>query len=158
MMDEIRNYLFSIICASLICSIAVAVVGKDTSFGKVVKLLTGLILSVVVLAPMVTIRVDDIALYFESLQLNADDAVQEGIAFADTQNQVLIKEKTKTYIMEKAASLGADLEIDIELSDEYPQKPTKVFLSGMVSPYVKSILVNDIRQNLGIPEEEQFWN
>ena len=105
MMDEIRNYLFSIICASLICSIAVAVVGKDTSFGKVVKLLTGLILSVVVLAPMVTIRVDDIALYFESLQLNADDAVQEGIAFADTQNQVLIKEKTKTYIMEKAASL-----------------------------------------------------
>ena len=158
MMGEIRNYLLSIVCVSLICGIAVTVVGKNESFGKVIKLLAGLIMAVVVIAPWTTIQINDISLYFESLELDAKDAVNDGIAYADEQKQAFIKEKAEAYIWDKAASLGAELEINVELSDEGFPKPIQVSLSGMISPYNKSILVKDISQNLGIPEEEQHWN
>lgn len=157
-MEQIREYLVSILCASMICGIALALVGKKETLGKLMKILTGLILTVVVLSPWVSIRLDDITFYLEDLQFEAEDAVASGSAYAASSMEEIIIENVQAYILDKAASQGVEVTVEVRLSKEYPQVPTGVTISGSVSPYAKRILSQDISQNLGIPVEDQLWN
>ena len=153
-MNAIRDYLISIAAVSMITGIVVGITKRSGTVSAIVKLLAGLFVSVTVLYPLVDIRLSGAQYYFEQLSIDADGAASAGQFAAEVEMKELILERCRTYICEKAKTLGADIEVDIYLDDLVP---SSVQISGAVSPHVKQQLSNYITTNLGISLEDQQW-
>ena len=153
-MGEIRQYVFSVICISLICGIMqLLVTGKR---GSSVKLLTGLMVTIVAIGPVLN---GDIDLNFdvEKIADNRQWAILDGEMAAQESLSAYIKESTETYILDKADALGADISVDVELDNDSLPVPFAVTVSGLISPYTKQQLIGYMSEELGINEENQRW-
>jgi len=156
-MDAIGNYLLRILTTALICGILVRITGDKGLLTEIVKLLAGVCMAITVLSPWVNIRLEnmqDIALDFT---VDAETAAEEGKNSAREAISDIIKSQTETYILDKAASLGITVTVEVQLTEDAVPYPAFVTLRGPVSPYVKSVLSNYISENLGIGMEEQKW-
>lgn len=157
-MNWIRNYLLSVTAAAIVCAIAKALVGHKSAHSHLIQLISGIFLSAIVIAPLLKINVPDIEDYMNTVTAESNAAVDHGIIYSNSEVAALIKEKTQAYILDKAAALGADIQVDVLLSDENPPIPERVFIRGTVSPYNKLQLTRCISEQLDIPEEAQIWN
>lgn len=156
-MSGLSKYLISVVVSALICGILTGLVDKKNKQYPLIRLLGGILLSLTVIKPLANIQIDDIALYSRSLSLDAQHAVSYGEALAAEQKNEIIKKKLETYILDKAASLGASLEVSVTLSTEGSCLPEKVTLSGDAAPLCKARLTKIIAEDLGIAEEDQTW-
>ena len=156
-MDAIRAYLLSVIGAAIISALSINFLGKNDAQSAIIKLLAGLFLSITVISPWTRIRLNNISSYFESLKVNADDVVSSGTAVADTALDQIIKERTETYILDKASSYTANINVDVTLSKSTPRTPESVVIYGTVAPYVKQQLQKVMEDDLAIPKENQYW-
>ena len=120
-----------------------------------IKLLSGLFMMYTLLSPLLSMRLREFTQYWENLSSYADSTVCEGLLLAQTERETIIIQQAEAYILRKADSLGAELSVEILLSDGIPDT---VNISGTVSPYVKSQLSKWISDNLGIIAEAQYWN
>ena len=154
-MDAVKDYLLSVTAAALICGIVSCLAGKSGNISKLLKLLCGLFLTAAVISPAVNMKIDDLSTFTDRLAVDADLAVARGEEVASNEMEKIIKEKTEAYILDKAKSLGTDLEIEITLAD---MVPAGVTLTGDISPYARASLSASIAQDFGIPPEEQIWN
>ena len=68
-----------------------------------------------------------------------------------------IKKEVQAYILAKAESLGAQLEVSVVLSDNQFAEPVGVRIAGAISPYAKQVLIQTITDDLGIDREAQQW-
>lgn len=155
-MDAIRQYILSVICMAIVCGI-VQMLFPSGTVASVVKILSGLIVTIAVLSPLLQEKVLQWDLTFESIVSDGEAAVAEGQTAAEDALAQLIKEETQTYILNKASALGADITVEVQLRSEYPNEPASVTVRGAVSPYVKQQLANCLSQELGIAEEDQIW-
>lgn len=156
-MQGIRQYLLSIVTASLISALAIAFVGKKGLYSAVTKLLAGLFLSITVIAPWTNLEINDISSYFDSMEFDAVCAVAEGEHMAETATGTIIKEQTEAYILEKASAIGISVEVVVMFADTSPLLPHTVIITGNASPYEKQVLQLYITEKLGIPKERQSW-
>ena len=69
----------------------------------------------------------------------------------------IIKEQSQAYILDKAVSLGADISVAVTVSETTPPTPIEITVKGAVSPYVKTVLKDYLKEQFGIPEEAQKW-
>lgn len=157
-MEWVRQYIIAIVAAAIICSVVRFLSGKESTPASVVRLLTGLLLSVTVIAPLAHINFTDIPDYIDDFSYASDAAIDAGSTFAAEKTSAIIKAKTEAYILDKAQVLGAQVAVEVNLSTEAPYRPCSVMISGKVSPYTKQRLIAFIDQDLGIPEENQIWN
>lgn len=153
-MEGIREYLLSVTAAALICGIVSSLVGKNGSTSNLLKLLCGLFLCATVIKPAVDVKLDDIYSFTDQLSVSSELAVQAGEQMAAEEMKRFIKVKTETYILDKAKTLGAEVEVEIKLDDVVPAGVT---VTGDISPFAKSSLAASITQDLGISPEEQIW-
>lgn len=156
-MEEIRTYLISVTAASLVCGIVNTLAGKKGTISSVIKLLTGLFLALTVVRPVVDLSIPDLNSYISSINTDAQAAVADGKNMASAELSAIIKAQTQAYILDKAASLGVDMEVEVILSDGAPPLPVGVILTGAVSPYAKAHLSTYLEETLGIPREAQQW-
>lgn len=156
-MTWVRQYILSVVAAAIICAIVKALMEDKSTPSVVVKMLAGVLMAMTVVAPFVKMDIGDITDYINSFHTNADVAVQTGIAYSAEEMGVIIKDKTQAYILDKAQTLGAEVEAEVLLSDETPPIPCAVTVKGHVSPYVKQRLSQYIIDELGIAEENQTW-
>lgn len=156
-MEGIRKYIVSVVAAAVICAVVKLLIDQKSAPGAVVKLIAGLLLTVTVIGPITNIQFTDLSKYIEDFTLSADAAVETGTAYAAENTAVIIKGRTQAYILDKAQLLGADVQVDVILSDESVQRPCSVVVTGNLSPYAKQKLISIIAQDLGIPEENQTW-
>ena len=154
LMDSIRTYLLSILSAALLCAILTSLTGKKGSVSKFMQLLCGLFMTICALGPVMELRLDRYNLYIAELNAQADAIAAEGSQMVSDAMEELIIQDTKAYILDKAASMGAELEVTVELNSSVP---ASVVLKGAVSPAVKTRLTSWIANNLGIPAEAQKW-
>ena len=154
-MEAIKEYLLSVTAAALVCGLVNSLVGKNSSISGLLKLLCGLFLCTTVIKPAVDVKVDDICSLTDQITVNSEFAVSKGEEMATEEMKRIIKEKSETYILDKAKALGADVEVEIVLEDFVPAGVT---VTGMISPFVKSSLAATITQDLGIPPEGQLWH
>jgi cell division protease FtsH len=70
----------------------------------------------------------------------------------------IIKTKTQAYVLDKADSLGLDLEVEITVDNSELPVPVSVVLTGAAAPYAKARLSNIIANDLAVPKEAQIWN
>lgn len=156
-MDSIRQYLLSVAAAAIICGIAIGLSGKKSAYSTIVKMLTGLILAVTVIAPLANMKLMDFSDYIDGLSIEADDAVLEGEIMAREATASIIKSNIEAYILDKAASMDLNIEVEVTLSSTSPPGPSAVLITGAVSPYSKEVLMQYIATDLGIPKENQAW-
>lgn len=156
-MDEIKNYLLRLCAAALICGIAACLVHNKKTTGSLLKLICGVFLALTVLGPIASIRFDGIGNFAPQIGQSAQAAVDEGKNTAMDAWIAGIKESAKSYILDKAESYGAQLEVEITVEGTDPPSLVGVRLEGSISPYGKKMLQEAISQQLGIAEEDQIW-
>lgn len=157
-MDEIRQYLMSLIAVAIICSIIHGMFHDKSTYGQLIGLLTGIVMLVVLLSPLKKITIPDWAPFQENYKLLALEYTEEGVAAANSAKADIIKAKSEAYILDKAASLDAHIYVDVTVSQEPDSIPVAVTLRGAISPYGKQVLEREIETQLGILKENQQWS
>ena len=156
-MDSLRAYLLSITAAAVIAAILIQITGTKSSTGKMIKIITGVFVSVTLLSPLIQFQIQDLEQYFEDFRISSEYASQQGSQMASEELAGIIKEQTETYILDEATKMGMEMRVEVKLSDANPPQPCYVILQGSVSPYQKKHLSQHINDYLGISQENQQW-
>lgn len=156
-MAEIREYLIGVTVAAILCGIVTALSGEKGFLGSAMKLLTGLLMALALVSPWVTIPLDDLFGWTESIQTDAGSIVQQGQNTGQETYRQVIKERLEAYIQDEAQALGLDLSVVITLAEDGTPIPVAAELSGDASPYLKQRLTLILTNELGIEREDQIW-
>ena len=157
-MDNIRQYILSVLSAAIFVSIAVRITAKQLAIGKIIKLTCSIFLLITIVSPFINRKVQGYYGYIDSFDVDAQNIIN------DTQNRILqettaiITERAQAYIEDKAAGYGAKITAVVSITDQNSQIPDAITLTGSISPYTKTILQRIISEDLGIQEERQTWN
>ena len=153
-MNSLYQYVLRVICTVMLCgTVRFLFCGEEN---LTIKMLTGLIMTVVVLTPLLGGEIP-LRSFMNEISIDGEAAVENGTLAARMATNEFIKEKTEAYILNKASELGANIGVDIVLSDDEIRVPTQITVSGTLSPYTKKKLSACIYNELGIPEDEQIW-
>lgn len=156
-MEAVAEYLLSITATGIVCAVVKNFLSEKHTSGKIIQTVTGVFMVITVFSPVLHFRIHDLENYFREFHFTAEDAVKNGTDMATDAMADIIKQQSESYILDKAASIGAKIDIEIKMSDTNPPVPKEVILSGNVSPYDKSVLQQYITVNFSIPEENQKW-
>lgn len=156
-MDQIRQYLLSVIAAAILCGIVNTLIEKKGAYSSIVKLITGLFMAITVISPLITIRIGDISDYFGELSAESASITADSEASAFKELCAIIKSKTEAYILDKAVSMDLDIEVEVTLDSANPPLPCAVTIWGSAAPYSKEVLSEYIAKDLGISKEDQLW-
>jgi hypothetical protein len=156
--EVLRQYILSVLAASIICAIAVKLAGKQGFPSASIKLTAALFLIITAISPLVTLRLDGITSYFGDLSASADAIIESGENAASKEASKIISERVAAYILDKAASYGMEISVSTQFSDAETIVPDMVVIEGNASPYAKQRLQQVIAEDLGIPKENQIWN
>jgi hypothetical protein len=158
-MDEIRTYVLSVVGAAIIGSVLNGLLSKDTCAGKLLHLISGILLTLVAIRPVAQLNIDALGSFSVHNPQEISLAVETGKDLASDAMVVIIKANSEAYILDKATDLNANLTVSVILSEDgdYPV-PQSVQMSGSVSPYAKKLLSQMLQEDLGIEPEDQIWN
>ena len=156
-MNGIREYLLSVICAGVICGVVTSLAGKKSANGAIIRLISGLYMSITLISPLVNIQLTDYTDYFNRFAIESDNAVFSGESAAEEELYSIIKSQTEAYILDKAGSMDAVLDVEVTVNEDSPPVPCGVTITGTISPYAKEILSRLIANDLGIQKEDQNW-
>lgn len=156
-MEGVREYLLSVTAGAVLCGLLGSLTGQTGSFSGLYKLISGIFLCFLVISPLTKVELTDLSRYAVDLMESSRAAAQEGEEAGDDMLRQIITDETRAYIMDKARSYGADVQVDITLSEDEPPVPLGCTIRGSISPYVKQQLKKILIQDLGIPEEHHTW-
>ncbi len=156
-MNDIREYLFSIITAAVICAISINLTSKNNTVSALIKLLAGVFLSITIISPWVRLRIHNLDSYLDRIHTDSEQAAQQGITAASNEIAVIISDRIQAYILDKAWSLGVEPEVLVACSDVAPYEIHTVTLKGDISPYAKNKLKQVICDDLGLTEDKLLW-
>lgn len=156
-MEHVRSYLIGMICAAMAVAILSAVL-KDGAVKRAVMLVGGLVLLMAVLTPIVKADLDKFGQYLSQVELQTD-ALTSGITVDNKELMAeIIRDKTEAYILDKAASLDAEIEVQVTVATDadYPY-PDGATITGILNAGQKNSLQAYLRDSLAIPEERQVF-
>lgn len=156
-MGNITRYILTVCAAAIVCSIVKSLTVKKGPTSELIHMMCGVFLAVTALSPLVDLRIKELSSITGSYQWDAeqiaDDAQQEAQA---AMNEIIITQ-VEEYIMDKAASLNAVIDVEILLSGEQSGIPCGAIIRGNISPYTKTRLAEILESELGIAREAQQW-
>lgn len=156
-MTAIAEYLLSVTCAAVLCSMISGFFNKKDSVSVLVKTLCRIFVTLAVLHPVLDLQMPDINDFLVDQSADYSQAAQQGIYDASQAQCAVIQQQSEAYVYDKAAQLDCQIQVSITLSTEAPYQPVRAQLTGTVSPYAKSVLTEVLANDLGIPKEEQQW-
>ena len=157
-MDNIKQYLLTVIGAAIVCSIIINLVNINTLPGALIRVLSGIFIVICALTPIVEFDIQSLDEYWNELSIDSVEVFQAGEITADSSFRQSIKQQTESYILDKAAAMNTELTVEVTLSNDDLPVPCGVSLTGRVSPYVKHRLSELLESDLGISKENQVWN
>ena len=134
-----------------------AILGEKSTHAAIIKMLAGIFLAVTVVRPLGDFRVGNLNDYFGDLNAGGEAAAASGIQMSQEAISSIIKSETEAYILDKAASLGVTLSVEVMVENGSVPQLSGVQLSGQVSPYARQQLSAMITDDLGIARENQEW-
>lgn len=156
-MAWLKQYLLSVTAAAIVCAIVKSIIDKKSPQSQIIQLLAGIFLTIAVVAPWLKLDLSAMTGYVTQFTAESDAAVATGTAYARNETAAIIKSQTEAYILDKAQTLGLEIQVNVSLSEDPLPVPTAVVLTGTASPYAKQRLTQYISENLGIGEEHQQW-
>lgn len=157
-MEAIRTYLLRVIAAAMICSIISALSGKSGLLPNLIKLLSGVFLTLVLVNPLAHIQLSLPTGYVIQASDQADEIAFNAKLASKKDMSSIIKSQTEAYILDKAANLGVQVSVAVTLDDSDYPVPVSAQICGNLSPYAKRMLSDVLSRDLGIPAEDQKWN
>lgn len=154
-MNTVYRYILCVICTVVLCGTVRIFLPHDEP--SLMKLTTGLIVTVVALSPILSGDSIPIRTYFDDVLSDSEFAVRSGVSVARQASVEFIKEKSEAYVLNKASELGAHVSVNVALSDSDLPIPAQVTVCGPVSPYIKMKLGECIENELGVTGDEQIW-
>lgn len=154
-MNAITEYLLSVTAAGILCAI-VKQLSKNAS-AKIIRAVCGVFMAITIFSPVIHIQFNSIEDFLMEAKYEAEETRDDGIESASSAMADIIKQQTEAYILDKAVSLGVNIDVNVKMSDTNPPVPKEVILSGNVSPYMKNKMIQYITANIGISEENQRW-
>lgn len=156
-MQALGSFILSVTAAAIIAAAAMTIFDGKGASGTLVRMIAGLFLTYSVMQPLLRLDFTELARFAEELPAVGEAAAADGAQMADEAMRAIIKSQTEAYILDKAASFGAELTAEVTLSSSTPPVPTEVRLRGNVSPYAKARLQTIMEDDLGIMRENQLW-
>ena len=156
-MAFIRQYLMSLITAAIIVGIITSITKSNKSGTSVIRLISGIFLSLVMLSPILKIEILDFVDFHNDLSMDASKAVHDGENMFQNEMQIIIKENLEAYILDKASALQLDVDVDVFLTDDMPPAPDSIMISGNISPYNKQVFQAFLEDQIGLSKEQQIW-
>ena len=156
-MQAIRSYILSVGAAGLFCAVICRVPGTDSITGKVLRMVSGLFMLLVLLQPLHQFQPRDLSDLWEDHKLRGQAAIAQGEDRSALALQNSIKEEIAAYILDKGASYGAKLTVQITLDDAFVPTLRSVCLEGEIAPYAKQALQQALCRELGLEEEDILW-
>lgn len=152
-----KGYILSVVAAAIVCAVVRALLTEQSATGKVVRLLSGVLMAVTVISPLAHISFDRVGDYFDSISYQSDTYVAEGEAAAQESLAGVIKDQTESYILDKATRMGLDISVEVELDASNHSVPSGAIITGEISPYARELMSGFIEDTLGIAKENQKW-
>ena len=153
MIETVAAYFMRITVTAVLCGLFNSLTLKS-SFSKMIQFLSGIILTLSLIMPLCSLKINDFYTHTTQFEAKANSAIIEGQDAAEKIMDKIIIEKTCAYIVDKAKSFGGDVMAIVTLEDHVP---IQVMLSGSISPYGKTQLTTWIAEELEIPKEMQYW-
>lgn len=156
-MQSLGRYIVSVTAAAIVVAILQSLFDKKGATGGLLRLIGGLFLCFTVISPIVTQGFDGLFDFSLTYMEQGSVAAFEGEEIAREQLCGIIKERCRTYILDKASTYQLQLEAEVTLSQDDIPVPVAVRLQGAVTPFAKLALQQWLEQELGIPKENQLW-
>lgn len=155
MLELIRNWVLGLAGAALCC----AVLTEMTPAGNVknaVKALCGIVMALALIEPLLKADTENYSLNLAKYRESASNISRQGKEISDRLNRTIIEEECRTYILDKAMSLRAELEdaaVKLKWSSEGMWYPVGCTLDGEYNDALAAV----IESELGIPRQAQEW-
>ena len=156
MMGEVSQYVICVISASIICAVVKGILGKGISSG-IVNVLCGMFMLFTFIGPLKDMDLLDATGLFRWNESVTVDAVRTGEELSQNAMADIISTQIASYVEKKANELGAEVSVDVMLSDDEIPAPLGMDIAGQVSPYVRGQLEDFISDNIGLGREEIRW-
>ena len=156
-MEKLGQYALSVISAAMILSIAQSLLQKDSRSGMLIRLIGGIFLTFTVLRPVADVDLTAVLDVPWDYAAQGDYFAAQGLETSSAQMSSIIKQQCETYILDKAQSCNAQLEVAVTLTQDDIPKPESVTLSGSISLYHRQILQRWLEEDMGIQGENQLW-
>lgn len=153
-MQQLGQYILSLTSAATICGLLQSLF-RDGTTGRLLQILTGIVLSIVALSPFIRLRIPDLSLFYDSFISEGNDIATMGEELAEAEKFRCIQHGFEAYILDKANTLKADIIAEVKLNNKC--LPVEVRIYGQCTDSVRKTLVDSITNDLGIPEENQKW-
>ena len=154
-MPRLGSYALSVISAAIIAAIISSFFDEKSGTAGIIKLVSGLFLTFVVISPLTKLDFSDVNAYLEQFALEGEESAAVGENLAHEAEADIINSRVQAYILDKADLLGAQLDVEVVLDRN--NIPVSVKLEGDISPYAKAQMAETITEDLGISKEQQLW-
>lgn len=156
-MDGLGKYLISVSAGVILVVLSQAMVNKK-GLNRVLQMVGGLFLVIIIAAPVVQVDPKEISSAMSQWVETWETAEWKDRNVFEEQLASRIIQNCEEYILDKAAELGMEMEITVELDGSalYPV-PSKVVLRGSCTLQQKSELERIIAEDLGVPVSCQEW-
>lgn len=156
-MEGVREYLLSVTAGAMLCAIVTGLTGEKGALSGLQRLVCGLFLCFTAIAPLTEVNISDFSDLALDILNEGREIAREGEESSRAALRQIISDETRAYIMDKARSYGAEVEVQISLSRDDPPVPVGCIITGRLSPYVRQQLTKVLISELGIPEENLTW-
>ncbi len=156
-MEELRSGLAAVVAAGLVTAILPELL-KDGAVKQTVRLVCGVLILLLVLAPLSRLDLTAFGQYLAEIQME-QEMLETGIPVENEKIlKGIIQEKTEAYILDKAGELGADITVSVtvESGDAYPY-PAAARITGPLTEEQQTALAAYLAQTLAIPKERQVF-
>lgn len=156
MMGALKEWLLSVTAAAILCALAQGLIPPGP-VRRVGRLTAGLVMAAALLAPLASLRGVDPEQWLENWQ--PQEEVQDLEKQRDETMKTIIEEECGAYIVDKAAQLGADCQVQVVCAPEGEGVflPWQVIITGDLSPGQQEQLTAQIQEELGVPPERQQY-
>lgn len=156
LMSAVGNYVLTVIVTAFLCAVISDLV-QDPSSKAIIRMVSGMILTITVAAPVCKIDVSSCFVPDSSVMDAASAAAAEGAALSREALRLRIKQDTESYIQEKAEIMNTYISAEIAVSNDDLPVPVSVLISGTVSPSARQKLQRILETDLGITKENIEW-
>ena len=155
-MGAVREYLLRLVAVCMLAALA-AVLVRSSPASRIVRLIGGVLVLLVAVSPLLSIDTQQLSRRLEQIcteHFFDTSAVEENTRAALASH---IKRTTETYIESNAASLGAAIQAEDEVSNGEQPVPERVTVIGTLTAEQTLALRQYLTDSLGISPEKQEW-
>ncbi|MCD8065608.1 MAG: stage III sporulation protein AF [Oscillospiraceae bacterium] len=156
MTEALRQWLLGIVGASAFCAAAEQITPKG-AVKSVQRAVCGMVTALALVSPLLKLDFASYAEHLSAYRVEAETLTADADEIAAKLSRTIIAEELRAYILDKAASLGAEVtaaEVTLHWSDEGVWYPTEVKIDGEYS----AALADVIEAELGVGAAGQHWS